>query len=167
MKEIYYKVLSDMKSFNNPRGAEAVKYIPNKYVEPKLEDSKLFVFRKYYQARNFVEKHTPYDEQEFSIWSCWVINPVKDKYLKIGWDASELFWTRWKKYIKGKLSDLDMGSFYSCSPDGTYVVDKICIREKLYTKSKKLINGTHPYYYNFNTWESNLAKQLLQETLIY
>lgn len=108
--KIMYKLLSKRNnkyySYNSPGsyGIGNVEYIPNQWVYPKLQGSKLFIFPSVKDAKSCAG----YDPLYHIIFKCEVLNPRKVPYEKFCMCSIELWWkTKFKKKNPNKIPYAD------------------------------------------------------------
>lgn len=113
---MYYKVVHNPGQLYSARNIyNRVTYKVGEWVSPTLEYSKLFVFDNLHSAKIF-----RYGGEE--IYSCEVLNPVKEYYGANSSYDIEYFWQF--PYIEmNKLMKL---------PEGTILVDQVKLLEKVY-----------------------------------
>lgn len=115
---IYYKVVSDyMWSARGYLSPNAVQYRVGKFVNPKLENSKLFVFGSLSAARSFANS----DER---IFSCEVENPSKAKLCCKYTHAVNEFWKR--KSARKSVKNISF-----VAPENTYFCDAVKLAREI------------------------------------
>lgn len=95
----------------------SVTYIPNQFVKPNVENTKLYVFNTLEDAKFFCR----YSNAQ--IWECEVKNPTTCKFLSF-LDSVGSFW-------KNKKKHLSVSSYAKHCPKGTRTCDAVKLLKKV------------------------------------
>lgn len=130
MTQIYYKVVrEDMESMVKLPDDFKVTYKIGEWVEPKVKNTKLFVFDSFQMAAEFISSHNTYR----AIYECEVKNPGKPKFLGQIWDINSFWKLKWlKKNLYGVRKK---------APTGTISCDSVKLIKLVHQHNSHLIGN--------------------------